>query len=346
MRKLRVGIIGAGQIAQVAHIPGYLSRPNEVEIVALSDLIKEKADSVASKYSIPHVFADYREMLRQCELDVVSVCTPNKFHAEATIAALQAGAHVLCEKPPALTEEDAKMMADTAKERNKILTFNFHYRFSAEVEALKRIIDAGELGEIYAARVLALRRRGIPGWGVFTNKEIQGGGPLIDIGIHMLDTALYLMGDPEPELLMGVTHTRIGNRPGVGLMGSWDPEKFTVEDAAMGMIRFKNSASLVLETSFALNMKEKSVMNVFLYGDRGGAELFPLSLHLEKGGYLMDTELPFLPDVNKYERSIHHFIDCCLYGRTPLVTPEQGLLVQRIINGLYDSAQSGMAVRF
>jgi predicted dehydrogenase len=345
MRKMKVGIIGTGQIAKSVHIPGYLKRASEVEIVAVANPNIEKAKKIAAEFRIPNVFQSYEEMLIQCELDAVSVCTPNKFHAPATIAALKSGCHVFCEKPPALTTEEAIRMAETAKEAGKILTFNFHYRHSTEVATIKRFVDAGELGEIYAVRVQALRRRGIPGWGVFTDKELQGGGPLIDIGIHMLDTALYLMDFPEPEVVLACTHQRIGNRPGVGLMGPWDAEKFTVEDAAMGMVRFKNGASLILETSFALNMKEKSILNVHLYGDQGGATVFPPAIYQEKHGTLVDMVLSHLPEIDKQEKSINHFIDCCLYGDKPMCTMEQGIMVQRIIDAFYRSAETGQAIR-
>lgn len=234
-------------------------------------------------------------------------------------------------------------MVQTAREQGKSLTFNFQYRFSPEVEALKRFVDAGELGEIYAASVRALRRRGIPGWGSFTNKELQGGGPLLDIGVHMLDVALYLMGYPEPEEALAATYQRIGNRPGVGLMGAWDYDHFSVEDSAFGMLRFKNGASLMLKSSFALNIKEKSVMNVELYGDQGGATVFPPQVYQEKHGALVDLALPYLPERDKYERSIGHFIDCCIHGEQPLCTMEQALVLQRIVNGFYASAELGKA---
>jgi len=345
MKKLRVGIIGTGEIARAAHLPGYASRAHDVELVAVANRNRDKAEQVAASFQIPHVFTDYRAMLAHCELDAVSVCTPNRFHAPIVLDALRAGCHVLCEKPPALMVEDTITMAETARRCGRILTYHFHFRQSAEVQALKRFVDAGELGGIYSARVTALRRRGIPGWGTFTEKEIQGGGPLIDIGIHMLDTALYLMGFPEPDTVLAATHQRIGNRPGVGLMGEWDPARFTVEDAAMGMVRFKNGASLLLETSFALNIQQKSDMNVHLYGDRGGATVFPPMLFQEKHGTLVDVTLPYLETAqNKWEKSIHHFIDCCLMRETPVSTPEQGIMVQRLIDAFYRSAETGRAI--
>lgn len=345
MNKLRVGIIGAGQIAQTAHIPNYQKR-SDVEVVALVDRHKEKAQQVAKDFNIPYVFEEASGMFDTCEIDAVSVCTPNKYHAEATILALQSGCHVFCEKPPAITVDEALKMEKAHQMAGKVLTFNLHYRHSAEVETIKKFMQEGELGDIYSARVHALRRRGIPGWGVFTNKEIQGGGPLIDIGIHMLDTALYLMNYPEPEEILAVTHQRIGIHKGVGLMGEWDPETFTVEDAAMGMIRFENGKSLLLETSFALNMKEKSDMSIQLFGDKGGASVFPPELYQEKHGSIVDLNLPYLPESNKYEKSIFDFVDSCLGTKEPLIQTKEGITLQKIIHSFYESARLGKSVHF
>lgn len=342
---LRVGLIGAGGIAQAAHIPNYLKCGDKVEIVAVSDVVEATAKNCAEKFSIPHVFSRYEDMLHHVELDAVSVCTPNKFHAAATIAALNAGCHVLCEKPPAMTAEEAEEMAETAKKTGKILTYGFHFRHAPEVEALKRFVDGGELGHIYAARVHAVRRRGIPGWGVFTNKKLQGGGPLIDIGVHMLDTALYLMGYPEPETVFGVTYQTLGKRKGVGLMGDWDWENFSVEDMARGMIRFKNGASIVLETAFAANVEKNEVMNVSLMGDEGGADVFPLKIYQEKHDTLIDITPVYLTKKGHHELEIERFVDCCLTGQAPLSTAEQGVILQQIINAFYESAESGEAVK-
>lgn len=346
MKKLKIGIIGSGNIVINSHLPAYLQRSNEVEVVAIAGTTPGKLEKLSKQYNIPHIFTDYNKMLKEVELDAVSVCTPNYLHAPASIAALQAGCHVFCEKPPAITIEELKRMKREARINNRILTFNFHHRFSSEVDALKNFSNHGELGDIYSARVQALRRRGIPGWGTFTNKDIQGGGPLIDIGIHMLDLCLYLMDFPEPNMVLGVTHQRIGNKPGVGLMGSWDPKEYMVEDSAMGMIRFNNGASVSIETSYALNIEEESVMNVHLFGDKGGASVFPPKIFQEKHANMVNTSLPFLKDINKSEKSVNHFIDCCFNRTKPLITLEQSMIVQKIINGIYKSAETGKPVSF
>lgn len=343
---LRVGIIGAGGIATNVHIPNYLKKEGKVKLVAVADVAIERAQKVAEKFEIPYAFTSYKEMLASVELDAVSVCIPNKFHREATIAALEAGCHVLCEKPPAMTVEEAEEMATIAKRTGKFLTYGFHYRYQAEVETAKRFIEAGELGEIYSARVHAIRRRGIPGWGVFTNKELQGGGPLIDIGVHMLDTALYLMGYPEPAVVLGKTHQRIGTKKGVGLSGDWDYENYTVEDMAVGMVTFQNGATLTVETAFAANVEKDETMQVSLLGDEGGAEIFPLKIFQEKHHTLVDLTPAYLPKTDGYYREISQFVDCCLEGVPPLCTPEQGITIQRIVNAIYESAETGRAVEF
>ncbi|WP_181346974.1 Gfo/Idh/MocA family protein [Thalassobacillus sp. CUG 92003] len=343
--KLKVGIIGGGGIAQGAHLPNYVKHQDKVEIVAVTDVVKKTAEECAELFSVPHTFTDYKTMFRDCDLDAVSVCTPNKFHADAAIAALEAGCHVLCEKPPAMNVAEATAMAEAAKKHNKILSYGFHFRYAPEVITLKRFTDAGELGGIYAASIRAVRRRGIPGWGVFTNKDLQGGGPLIDIGVHMLDAALYLMDYPEPESVFGATYQKIGNRKGVGLMGDWDWESFSIEDMARGMIRFKNGATIMLETAFAANVEKDDVMNVSLMGDEGGADVFPLKIYQEKHDALIDVSPAYLPKKGYHELEVESFVNGCLTGEAPISTPEQGVVIQKIINGFYESAKTGKAVK-
>jgi len=170
-------------------------------------------------------------------------------------------------------------------------------RFGAEAQCLKRFIDAGELGEIYFSRVWALRRRGVPSWGVFTDKEKQGGGPLIDLGVHVLDLALYLMGHPNPVAASGKTYTKIGNTPAMSASGGpWDHTKYTVEDYAAGFIRLDNGASIVLESSFAANLGDERV-DTTLLGTKGGAETNPLKIFGEEHGTIIDITPVHLPTV-------------------------------------------------
>ncbi|MFC4401868.1 Gfo/Idh/MocA family protein [Gracilibacillus xinjiangensis] len=344
MAKLRVGLIGAGGIATAVHLPAYKKLQDQAEVVAVADVAYTRAKEVAKKEDIPHVFDQYEKMLKEVELDAVSVCVPNKFHRDAAIAALESGCHVLCEKPPAMNYREAKEMEDAQAASGKLLMYGFHYRFQAEAQTAKRFIDAGEFGEIYAGRVQAIRRRGIPGWGVFTNKELQGGGPLIDIGVHMLDTALYLMGYPEPAVVLGQTHQHLGTKKGVGLLGAWDYENYTVEDMAVGMITFQNGASIVLESAFAANVEKNDFMQVSLMGSQGGADIFPLKMYQEKHDTLLDITPAYLPSVNAHETEIHTFVADCIAGNVTDLYAKQGTKIQKIIDALYQSAETGKAI--
>ncbi|MGG3623985.1 Gfo/Idh/MocA family oxidoreductase [Bacillus gobiensis] len=344
--KLKIGIIGAGGIARNVHIPNYLRQGNRIEIVSVCDVNEAAAKSCAEEFGIQHTFTSYEDMFRELDIDAVSVCTPNKFHFPATTTALEAGCHVLCEKPPAMTPEEAIGMAEVAKRKGKILMYGFHYRHSAEVEALKRFIAAGELGDIYAVRAHALRRRGIPGWGVFTNKELQGGGPLIDIGVHMLDTALYLMGYPEPDVVFGKTHQKLGIREGVGFFGKWDWRNFSIEDLAHSMITFKNGASLILETSFAANIEKEETMQVSLMGNQGGADVFPLKIFQERHETLIDSTPIIFQEKTSHELEVERFVDACLAGHASVPAAEQGVVIQKLIYAIYKSAEIGDTVKY
>lgn len=345
MEKLKVGIIGAGQIVRASHIGNYRSNEN-VEIVAVCDTNEGAAKAVAEEYGIPAYYKDHITMLEECRPDAVSICVPNKFHSRLTCDALEHGCHVYCEKPPAITVEEVERMKALAQENCRLLTFGFHFRHGKNVAFLKNKIDRGELGELYAARVQWIRRRGIPGWGSFTNKEIQGGGPLIDIGSHMLDLAFYLLDYPEISYVCAAAHDKIGKKGGVGLMGAWEGERFTVEDGLFGFIRFKNGASLNLETAFALHMKEKDIRNVSLFGDKQGANLFPLEIFTQEDGLLTDKAYPFLEEEELHGAAIRNFVKACRGEENLLVNADQALYIQKVLCALYESAESGAPVLF
>ena len=224
------------------------------------------------------------------------------------------------------------------------MSYGFHFRHSEHVRFLKEKADRGEFGTIYNSQVQWHRRRGIPGWGNFTNKGMQGGGPLIDIGAHMLDLTLYLLGYPEISYVCASSSDRIGKRGGCGLMGNWDPERFTVEDGLFGYIQFADGTSLSLETSFAINRKEKDLRNVRLFGDKLGASVFPLELYGEENGQLTDQTFPWLEMKDWHLNSEQNFVRACLGKEELLVTAEQGTYVQKVIGALYQSAESGLPV--
>jgi len=343
MEKLRVALIGAGQICRTVHIPGYRSLP-ETELVGISDPAPGCARRAAEEAGIPNWYTDHHQMLEQLHPDIVSVLTPNRFHCQLTLDALAAGCHVLCEKPPAMTPEEAEEMSRAADKAGRLLSYDFHLRHAAGVKAAKQLLQSGRLGEVYAADTAWLRRRGIPGWGCFTNRSMQGGGPLIDLGAHMLDLAFYLMDYPVLDYACATSSDRIGKSGGSGLMGSWDPAHFTVEDGLFGFLHFKNGASLHLQTAFALHMQPKDLRSLHLYGADGGLSLFPLTFHGFEDGQLTDTQFISPEEGDLHAAAIRNFVQACL-GREPLlVTAQQGAYTQRAIGMLYASASSGRPV--
>ncbi|MHC4253317.1 MAG: Gfo/Idh/MocA family protein, partial [Planctomycetota bacterium] len=263
MAKLKAGVIGLGMGA--AHVKGYQSHP-EVEVVAVADVDEAKLQKRGDKLGVDKRYADAMEMLDKESLDIVSVATPNKFHRPLAIAAFEAGCHVLCEKPMAMNASEAREMIAAAEGAGRRLMINFSYRFTDQSWALRKVVDDGVLGDVYFARTIWHRRRGIPGFGRwFGQKALSGGGPLIDLGVHRLDLALWLMGYPKPTWVMGNTYDPIASR-----LAREDKKDFDVEDLAAGFVKFENGASLVIEASWAAHVAERELMETRLLGDRGG----------------------------------------------------------------------------
>ncbi|HUW55786.1 MAG TPA: Gfo/Idh/MocA family oxidoreductase [Planctomycetota bacterium] len=351
MKKIRIGIIGTGSIANNVHIPGYLRLKDEgVELAALCDIKPQALTDTLALHNLDlPTYGNFRTMLRREKLDAVGVCTPNNVHAPATIAALNAGCHVLCEKPIAKTAAEAKRMVDAAKKHRRKLQIGQHQRFQVKAQAVKRVVDAGYLGDIYYARAHALRRRGIPGWGNFISKDVQGGGPLVDIGVHILDLTLYLMGFPKPVTVAGCAYTKFGRKKGVlGLMGQWDVKKYTVEDFAAGFIRFANGATLTIEASFAANIADDQ-FDAWLLGTKGGVDVFKPAVYTEEAGSLWDLTPYGLPEPRikhpAHCREIELFIEALRKNRPVPVPGEECLITQKILDGIYKSAETGREVR-
>ena len=343
MKTINVGVIGAGGIASTQHMPALEKQP-DVKILAVCDVNEESAKKAAERFSINHVFTDYKKLLEMDEIDAVHVCTPNFLHMQPSVDASNAGKHVMVEKPIARNATEGAKIVEAARKNKKKLMVAQNMRFDANSQALKRFIDAGDLGEIYFARVHALRRRGIPNWGVFTDKEKQGGGPLIDIGVHILDLTLFLMGHPKPISASGQAFTKIGNTPGhVGGWGPWDWENYTVEDYAAGFVRLDNGASLIIESSFAAHIPEDKFCSSLL-GTKGGAETNPLKVFGEDRGTLYDLAPVSLPTVSSYEAECRGFYDAIQNDTEPPVTGEQALNVMKILDGIYKSSEEGKEV--
>lgn len=359
MSTVRIGIIGCGGIANGKHMPG-LQKVESARMVAFCDIVPERAQEAAAKYGAPdaQVFTDYSDLLA-LDLDVVHVLTPNSSHAPITIAALEAGKHVMCEKPMATTYTEGKAMVDAAKRAGRKLTIGYQNRFRADSLYLKKCCENGDLGEVYYARAQAIRRRGVPTWGVFLDEEKQGGGPLIDIGTHALDLTLWCMGNYEPQLVVGTTYHKLGQKPNsANIFGAWDPAKFTVEDSAFGFVRMKNGAAIFLEASWALNSLDVSEAKTILCGTEGGADMLGengvLRLNGEKYSKLYVTTPELGTGAVQYyagkaanpgdleaEMWIAHVLD----DNAPLLTkPEEALIVTQILEAIYLSAASGEPV--
>ena len=356
-KKLRVGIIGCGGIANGKHMPS-LKDIDEVEMVAFCDIIEEKAVEAAKKFGTEDakVYTDYKELLKDETIEVVHVCTPNRSHSFITVDSLEAGKHVMCEKPMAKTYEEAKAMLEAAQRTGKKLSIGYQNRCAAENQYLKKCCDNGELGEIYFAKAHALRRRAVPTWGVFLNEFEQGGGPLIDIGTHALDLTLWMMNNYKPKMVVGTTYQKLGKQEGTAnAWGDWDPEKFTVEDSAFGFIVMENGATIVLESSWALNIRHPFEAATTLCGDKGGADTIDGEVHLnyvKNNRQVIETADLSAGGVAFYEGKkmgaseldARLWIDAILNDTEVNTKPEQALVVTQILEAIYESAKTGKPV--
>jgi predicted dehydrogenase len=357
-RKVRVAIIGCGGIANGKHIPG-LSKLDTVELVAFCDIVEERAIHAAEQIGTTgiRVYTDYKELLKDETIDVVHVCTPNKSHSYITIDALDAGKHVLCEKPMAKTSAEARLMLEAAKRTGKKLTIGYNNRHRPDSVHLKKLCERGDLGEIYYAKAHAIRRRAVPTWGVFLNEEEQGGGPLIDIGTHALDLTLWLTNNYKVKSVVGNIYHKLGSKKdAANIWGSWDPAEFKVEDSAFGFITMQNGATIVIEASWALNSLDIDEAKATLCGTEGGADMKDgLRINGEEFGklYVKKPELlaggvAFYGGVEEadYEREARLWIDNIIHDTTPVVLPEQALVVTEVLEAIYESARTGKPVYF
>ena len=358
-RIVRIGIIGCGGIANGKHMPALAKVPN-VEMVAFCDIIPEKAEAAAKTYGTPDakVYTDYKELLKDKTIEVVHVLTPNREHAQITIDALYADKHVMCEKPMAKTAADAHRMVEAAKATGKKLTIGYQHRQKAESICAKEIMEAGELGEIYYANCYGLRRRGTPNWGVFLNEEEQGGGPVIDIATHSLDLTLYLMNNYEPKMVLGKTHKQIEHPEAGNIWGDNGVSTTPLEEAACAMIVMKNGATIMLETSWALNIDNPiSEGSCRLCGSKGGLSIINDNLRTNKvdHGRMMDTQVQtgaggvaFFGGAKlaPHEVEARNWINAIVNDTDPVVLPEQAAVVSDILEAIYTSSKTGKPVFF
>jgi len=356
--KLKVAIIGCGGIANGKHLPS-LSKLKEVEIVAFCDIEMEKAKNAAQKYGTKEacVYEDYKQLLKDPTIDVVHVCTPNISHAEISIAAMESGKHVMCEKPMAKTYEEAKAMVEASERTGKKLTIGYNNRFRQDSQYLHKVCQRGDLGEIYFAKAHAIRRRAVPTWGGFLDEEKQGGGPLIDIGTHALDLTLWMMDNYKPKSVMGTTYHKLGQKKdAANAWGPWNPETFTVEDSAFGFITMENGATIILESSWALNTLDVDEAKCSLSGTEGGADMKEgLRINGENFGKLYTTNVELTSGgVAFYDGKAENdsymearlWIQSILNDTEPVVKPREALVVTQILEAIYESAKTGKAVYF
>ena len=358
-RIVRIGIIGCGGIANGKHMPS-LSALKNVQLVAFCDLIEERAQKAAEKYGIEgaKVYTDYKELLKDETIEVVHVLTPNRSHAEISIDALHAGKHVMCEKPMAKSAADARRMVEAAKETGKKLTIGYQHRHKPSTNYLKAVIERGDLGEIYYAQALAVRRRGTPNWGVFLNEYEQGGGPLIDIGTHSLDVTLYLMNNYEPKMVVGKTFKKLPNPDCGNPWGPWDEKQHTVEDSAFGFIVMKNGAVIDLQASWALNTNEPiQDGSCVLCGTKAGANMKDNKVIINKDefGKLITSEpdltvrgVAFYDGVTETPAITEaaRWIDAIVNDKELYTKPEQACVVSEILEAIYTSNKTGQPVYF
>ncbi|OLN22160.1 dehydrogenase [Domibacillus antri] len=343
MTKLKIGILGAGGIATGRHIPAF-QQVEEASFTAVMDVNEDRAREVAHKFGIGHVCTNLDDMLGK--IDALLITTPNKFHAPAAIQALNAGVHVMCEKPMALNTKECEDMITAAEKSGKMLTIAYHYRFMKEARAAKRIMDSGEIGEPLVIRVKAMRRRKVPGWGVFTSRDLQGGGALIDYGCHLLDLALWLTGSSKPTEVSGTTYNHLSmQKEQVNEWGTINPATFEVEDHAAAFIRLESGAVVMLETSWAANIPEDEGA-ISISGTKGGLEVFPLRINKSEHGMLFNSDVTWIPEEKSFELlQAEHFVQCCRGESVPLVNPYESMFVSSIIESIYESAKTGSSVQ-
>ena len=358
-KAIKAAVIGGG--IGKHHTEGYQMHPR-AEVVAAADLNEAVLDELCCTYCIPTGYTDYTEMLADPEIDCVSVCVPNKLHAPIVINCLRAGKHVLCEKPLARTAREGQKMLDAAEQAGKKLMVQFNNRYRPEAGLLKEYADGGELGEIYFARCGWIRRNGIPGWGGwFTSEEMAGGGPLIDLAVHMLDLTMWLMGNPEPTTVLASTYSVFG--PKMEALGPWGtPDtkgKFDVEDMAVAMIKFAGGQTIALEASWASRCKREWVYST-LMGSKAGASLErvfgfdgeddssidTLEVFTQEHGVPVNRELMVEPDPSMGRHgAVMHFVDCLLSDKVEMISPAaDGLRIMKILDAAYKSAKTGRAV--
>jgi predicted dehydrogenase len=349
MSEVRFGVVGAGQISHIACQE--IRRHPHARVVAASDPHPERLASLRAAMGDLRTYSDNEALITDPDVDVVFIAAPNAFHAPLALFALEAGKHVLVEKPFATNAVDAAAVVELAARKGKLLSVAMNQRFFPQAQRVRELNLSGKLGRVYHAKAFWLRRTGIPKLGTwFSKKELAGGGALYDIGVHLLDLALFLMDRFEPVSVSGQVYTTFGQR-GLG-EGGWGyseatHNEFDVDDAATALLRFADGATLTLDVSWAIHQKDPDRMNVVLHGDEGGAGCFPGELYrngAEPGVYETAT-LASTPIAYPHANRFHNFIGALRGTEALCVSPSQALSVQRILDAIYESSRRGGEVR-
>ncbi len=346
--KIRFGVIGAGGIGS-SHLRS-LNECANVAVVALAESSPHRLKSIQETFPALRGYSDYRELLDQSDIDAVTIALPNYLHASATIEALQAGKHVLLEKPMATNYGDALKIAEAVNRTGRTFMLAQNFRFNRFTQAAKQIISRGDLGQVYQVRGFWLRRWGIPRIGSwFTQKKLAGGGCTYDLGVHVLDLCFHLLGDFAVASVSGQIHSQFGQR-GLGEM-DWGKSDiapgrpFDVEDYSLALVKMKSGASVAIEISWAAHQeKTEREMGVDLYGSEAGLSLFPAKLRRQGAAGYETIELT-AANMELTENRIHYFVNCLAEGKSPIVTLDESLAVQRVLDGIYRSAGTGREVR-
>lgn len=352
-KTLRVGVVGLGY-AGGQHLKNFVKMPN-VEAVALAGLEEGRLKELGGQYGVPNLYKNWEDLVARDDLDAVGIGAPNHLHAPIAIAALEGGKHVLCEKPLARTGAEAARIVQAARKADRAVHIAFTQRERGDVQALKRHVDEGNLGRIYHAKATWMRRNGIPGMGGwFTSKEMAGGGPLIDLGVHMVDMALFLMGNPEVETVSCATYAELGPRgrggwTGIGVMTGEAP--YEVEDLATAFIRLSGGATLTLETGWAAYRESSDDFGVTLYGTEGGAEMkvknYGTADTVRIYTDVADVPAVVTPEIQPREGHfavVGRFVEAIRSGDWKGQHGEDGLDRARIIDACYASALGGREV--
>ncbi|MBP5273652.1 MAG: Gfo/Idh/MocA family oxidoreductase [Abditibacteriota bacterium] len=349
MKKFRVGLVGVGSICNGAHIPALKAIP-EIEIAAICDIDPKALENTKKNLGNENVpaFLSHKEMLeKRLDLDAVHICTPNYAHSPIACDFLAADIHVFTEKPISMTRAEAAKMLEAEKKSKAVLSVGHCWRYNNEMAALKKFVDAGRLGEIYYAKAISNRRRGIPGWGVFCDLEKQGGGCMIDCGCHALDTALWLVGNPRPVSVSGCSYGKLGRNKEIADMGggwSWDRDNFNIEDFCTGFVKFENGLTMYIETSFAAHI-ENDYFGVQLIGDKGGATTAPLKIFTDENKVMLDITPHYLQPASPHADEIIDFYTALSDGSEIPIKAWQAYDVISIIDAIYESARTGETVK-